>query len=117
MIPQLTEESNIPRNKHWIAYLGAMGLTFLVYGAAILGNGGVVGTEWILNTDIIDPRIADLLGMHWVAWAVVIAGILGTLTTLTGFWLAASRALYGGAKQKQLPPILQIINRHGQPGL
>ncbi len=115
MIPQLTEESNIPRNKHWIAYLGAMGLTFLVYGAAILGNGGVVGTEWILNTDIIDPRIADLLGMHWVAWAVVIAGILGTLTTLTGFWLAASRALYGGAKQKQLPPILQIINRHGQP--
>ncbi|NLC11875.1 MAG: APC family permease [Firmicutes bacterium] len=115
MIPQLSEEANFPRNQHWKAYLGAMAITFIVYGAAIIGNAGVVGTEWILNTDIIDPRIADLLGMHWAAWTVVIAGILGTVTTLTGFWLAASRSLLGGSLQKQLPAVLQKINSQGQP--
>ncbi len=115
MVPQLAEESNIPRNKHWKAYLGAMALTFIVYGAAIMGNVGVVGTEWILQTDIIDPRVADILGMHWAAWAVVVAGILGTVTTLTGFWLAASRCLLGGSIQKQLPAPLVKINRYGQP--
>lgn len=115
LIPQLSEEANFPRKDQWKAYLGAIGLTFLIYGLAIIANAGIVSTEWIINTDIVDPRVADLVGKHWLAILVVIVGILGTVTTLSGFWLSASRCLYGAAQQRQLSPIFTKINKDGQP--
>lgn len=115
LIPQLSEEANFPRKDQWKAYLGAIGITFLIYGLAIIGNGGIVSTEWIINTDIVDPRVADLIGKHWLAIFVVIVGILGTVTTLSGFWLSASRCLYGAAQQRQLSTIFTRINKDGQP--
>lgn len=115
LIPQLSEEANFPRKHQWKAYLGAIGLTFLIYGFAIISNGGIVSAEWIANTDIVDPRVADLVGKHWLAVIVVIVGILGTVTTLSGFWLSASRCLYGAAQQKQLSPIFTKLNKEGQP--
>lgn len=115
LIPQLSEEANFPREDQWKAYLGAIGLTLLVYGLAILGNGGIVSNEWIAKIDIVDPRVADLIGKHWLAVLLVIAGILGTVTTLSGFWMSASRALYGAAQQRQLSPIFTRLNDNGQP--
>ncbi|NBI07095.1 APC family permease [Senegalia massiliensis] len=115
LIPQLSEEANFPRKHQWKAYLGAIGLTFLIYGFAIIGNGGIVSVEWISNIDIVDPRVADLVGKHWLAVIVVIVGILGTVTTLSGFWLSASRALYGAAQQRQLSSIFTRLNKDGQP--
>lgn len=115
LIPQLTEEANYPRKDQWKAYAGAIGLTFLIYGLAILGNGGIVSPEWISKADIVDPKVADLIGKHYLAVLVVIAGILGTITTLSGFWLSASRCLYGAAKQRQLSPAFEKLNKHGQP--
>lgn len=115
LIPQLSEEANFPRKHQWKAYLGAIGLTFLIYGFAIISNGGIVSLQWIANTDIVDPRVADLVGKHWLAVIVVIVGILGTVTTLSGFWLSASRCLYGAAQQKQLSPVFTKLNKEGQP--
>lgn len=115
LIPQLSEEANFPRKDQWKAYLGAIGFTFLIYGLAIIANAGIVSTEWIINIDIVDPRVADLVGKHWLAILVVIVGILGTVTTLSGFWLSASRCLYGAAQQRQLSPIFTKINKDGQP--
>ena len=37
------------------------------------------------------------------------------LTTLSGFWLSASRTLYGAAKQRQFPIVFAKINKNGQP--
>lgn len=115
LIPQLSEEANFPRKDQWKAYIGAIGLTFLVYGLAIIANGGIVSADWIANIDIVDPRVADVVGKHWLAIIVVIVGILGTVTTLSGFWLSASRCLYGAAQQRQLSPIFTKINKEGQP--
>lgn len=115
LIPQLSEEANFPRKDQWKAYIGAIGLTFLIYGLAIISNGGIVSAEWIANIDIVDPRVADLVGKHWLAVLVVVVGILGTVTTLSGFWLSASRCLYGAAQQRQLSPIFTKINKDGQP--
>lgn len=115
LIPQLSEEANFPRKDQWKAYIGAIGITFLIYGLAIISNGGIVSAEWIANIDIVDPRVADLVGKHWLAVMVVIVGILGTVTTLSGFWLSASRCLYGAAQQRQLSPIFTKINKDGQP--
>ena len=115
MIPQLSEEANFPRKSQWKAYLGSVLLTFLVYGLAILSNGGIVTREWIMNTDIIDPRVADIIGKHYLAVIIVVVGILGTITTLTRFWLSAARTLYGASEQRQLPKLFMKLNKNGQP--
>jgi len=115
MIPQLSEEANFPRKDQWKAYLGAIGITLVIYAFAIIGNGGIVSTEWILKTDIVDPRVADLIGKHYLAIIIVIIGFLGTVTTLSGFWLSAARNLFGAAKQNQLPHMFKKLNKSGQP--
>ncbi len=115
LIPQLSEEANYERKDQWKAYIGAISVTFLVYGVAILANGGIVNTKWIAETDIVDPRVADLIGKHYLAILIVTVGILGTITTLTGFWLSAARNLFGAAKQRQLPKALSKLNKNGQP--
>ena len=46
---------------------------------------------------------------------IVVMGIITCITTLSGFWLSASRTLYGGAKQGQFSKTFTAINRHGQP--
>ena len=115
MIPQLVEESNIPKKKLLIAFISSMFLTFLIYGLAIIAVGGIVSSEWMQQTDIVDPRVADMLGMHWLGLVIVGMGIITCITTLSGFWLSASRTLYGGAKQGQFSKTFTAINRHGQP--
>lgn len=115
LIPQLSEEANFPRKSHWKAYMGAALLTFIVYGLAIISNGGIVSLDWIAATDIIDPRVADLIGQHYLALLIVVVGILGTVTTLSGFWLAAARTLFGASRQRQLPKAISKLNNSGQP--
>ena len=115
MIPQLIEESNVPKKKIIWAFLGSMLATFMVYGMAIIAVGGIVSTEWILNTDIVDPRVADMIGMHWLGLVIVIMGIITCITTLTGFWLSAARTVYGAACQRQFSPIFTVVNKYGQP--
>ncbi|WZL72161.1 APC family permease [Clostridiaceae bacterium 35-E11] len=115
LIPQLAEETNFPKNKLWIGFVGSLGLTVLVYGLAVIGCGGIVTTDWVLQTDIVDPRVADILGMHWLGVTIVIMGSLTCLTTLSGFWLSASRTLYGASNQRQLTTMFTSINKLGQP--
>lgn len=115
MIPQLVEESKIPKKKLLIAFLSSMFLTFLIYGLAIVAVGGIVSNEWMAQTDIVDPRVADMLGLHWLGIVIVIMGIITCITTLSGFWLSASRTLYGGAKQRQFSQIFTRVNKNGQP--
>jgi len=115
MIPQLSEEANFPRKDQWKAYMWSTLLTFVVYGLAVVANAGIVSLDWIAKVDIVDPRVADLIGQHYLAALLVTVGILGTLTTLTGFWLAAARTLYGAAEQRQLPGFLTKLNKQGQP--
>ena len=115
LIPQLSEEANFPKKDLWKAFVGSIGCTVLIYGLAIIAVGGVVGNEWIDQTDIVDPRVADLLGMHWLAMIIVIMGALTCITTLSSFWLSASRILYGAAKQHQMTSKFVKLNQHGQP--
>lgn len=115
LIPQLAEEANFPVKKLWKTFIISLGLTLLVYGLAVFGVGGIVTTEWVLETDIVDPRVADLIGMHWLGMAIVIMGTLTCITTLSGFWLSASRTIYGAARQRQLTSKFVSINKHGQP--
>lgn len=115
LIPQLVEESNFSKKKIILGFLGSMLCTFLVYGLAIVGVGGIVSSEWISKTDIVDPRVADMLGMHWLGLVIVIMGAITCVTTLSGFWLAASRTIFGAAIQKQIPKGLSKINKYGQP--
>ena len=68
-----------------------------------------------MNTDIVDPRVADILGMHWLGVLIVIMGAGTCLTTLSGFWLSASRTLLGAARQRQFPMVFARINKNGQP--
>ncbi len=115
LIPQLSEEANFPKKNLWKAFVGSIGCTVLIYGLAIVAVGGVVGNEWIDNTDIVDPRVADLLNMHWLGLIIVIMGALTCITTLSSFWLSASRILLGAAKQHQMTPKFMKLNKHGQP--
>lgn len=115
LIPQLVEESNFPRKKIIWGFLGSILCTFLVYGLAVIAVGGIVSNEWIAETDIVDPRVADLLGMHWLALIIIIMGAVTCITTLSGFWLAASRTIFGAAQQGQVSRKLAVLNKHGQP--
>ena len=102
LIPQLSEEAKFPKKDLWKAFVGSLGCTVLIYGMAVVGVGGIVTTDWIVNTDIVDPRVADLIGMHWLGVVIVVMGALTCITTLSSFWLSASRILYGAAKQHQM---------------
>lgn len=115
LVPQLAEESNFPRKNLWKAFVGSLACTTLIYGMAIIGVAGIVSNEWVAETDIVDPRVADIIGMHWLALAIVIMGILTCLTTLSSFWLSASRILYGAAQQHQLTQKFIKLNKYGQP--
>lgn len=115
LIPQLSEESNFPKKKLWIAFVGSLFCTVLIYGLAVVGVGGIVTNEWIANTDIVDPRVADIIGMHWLGVVIVVMGTLTCLTTLSSFWLCASRTLYGASKQRQFTPFFSALNKAGQP--
>lgn len=117
LIPQLSEEADFPKEKLGIAFVASLGLTTLIYGMAIIGVGGIVTQEWILNTDIVDPRVADIVGMHWLGVTIVVMGAGTCLTTLSGFWVAASRTLFGAAEQRQFTKRLTAINKNGQPYL
>lgn len=115
LIPQLVEESNFSKKKIILGFVGSMLCTFLVYGLAIVGVAGIVSNDWIAKADIVDPRVADMIGMHWLALVIVIMGAITCVTTLSGFWLAASRTIFGAAVQRQVPKKLAEINRWGQP--
>jgi amino acid transporter len=117
MIPQLSEETNFPHKDLWKAFVGSLFFTFLIYGTAIVAVGGIVDLDWIAATDIVDPRVADLLNLHWLGVVIVVMGALTCLTTLTGFWASASRTIFGAANQGQLTRRFSRLNEHGQPGL
>lgn len=115
LIPQLSEEAKFPKKDIWKAFVGALGCTVLVYGLAVVAIGGIVSLDWIDEVSIVDPKVADLLGMHWLGIIIVIMGVLTCITTLSSFWLSASRILYGASKQHQLTPKFAKLNKHGQP--
>lgn len=115
MIPALAEESNFPRKKLIWAFMGAIGLTILIYGLAIIGVGGIFNREEVMNMDIVDPRAADAIGMHWLGVLIVIMGAGTCITTLSSFWLSGSRTLYGAANQGQFSGIFSKLNKNGQP--
>ncbi|MDO4478212.1 MAG: APC family permease [Lachnospiraceae bacterium] len=117
LIPQLSEESNFPKKKLWMAFVGSLGLTILIYGLAVFGVGGIISQDWVLQTDIVDPRVADMIDLHWLGVIIVIMGTGTCLTTLSGFWMCASRTLFGAAKQGQFTMKLAKLNKHGQPVL
>lgn len=115
MIPALAEEANFPKKKLYLAFLGALGLTVLIYGMAIIGVGGIFTREEVINLDIVDPRAADRIGMHWLGIVIVVMGAGTCLTTLSSFWLSASRTLYGAANQGQFTSVFSKLNKNGQP--
>lgn len=115
LIPQLSEEANFPKKDLWKAFLGSLGCTLLIYGMAIIGVSGIVSNEWIADTNIVDPKVADIIGLHWLAILIVVMGIATCLTTLSSFWLSASRVLYGAAKQGQVTKKFMKLNKNGQP--
>jgi APA family basic amino acid/polyamine antiporter len=115
LVPQLAEEANFPRKNLWKAFLGSLACTTLIYCMAIIGVSGIVSNEWVAETDIVDPRVADIIGMHWLGLVIVIMGALTCLTTLSSFWLSASRILYGAAQQHQLTQRFTTLNKNGQP--
>ena len=115
LIPQLSEEANFPKKDLWKAFVGSLACTILIYGLAVVAVGGIVSNEWIAETDIVDPRVADIIGMHWLGLIIVIMGSLTCITTLSSFWLSASRILYGAAKQHQMTRRFEKLNKYGQP--
>lgn len=115
LIPQLSEEANFPKKDIWKAFVGALGCTVLIYGLAVIAVGGIVSLEWVDSVSIVDPKVADLLGMHWLGIIIVVMGVLTCITTLSSFWLSASRILYGAAKQHQFTSRFAKLNKHGQP--
>lgn len=115
LVPQLAEESNFPRKDLWKAFVGSLACTTLIYGMAIIGVSGIVSNEWVAETDIVDPRVADIIGMHWLGVVIVVMGTLTCLTTLSSFWLSASRILYGASQQHQFTKKFIKLNKHGQP--
>lgn len=115
LIPHLSEETNFPRKKMIWAFVGSLFLTVLIYGMAVVGVGGIVSRQWVLKTDIVDPRVADIVDLHWLGVIIVIMGIGTCLTTLSGFWLSASRTLMGASTQRQFPMVFAKINKNGQP--
>ena len=117
LIPQLSEEANFPKKDLWKAFVLSLACTVLVYGLAVVAVGGIVSLEWVAETDIVDPRVADLIGLHGLGYVIVIMGILTCITTISSFWLSASRILYGAAKQHQMTKRLCVLNKNGQPQL
>jgi len=117
LIPQMSEESDFPKKDLWKAFLGSLGLTILIYGLAVFGVGGIISQEWVLQTDIVDPRVADMIDLHWLGIIIVLMGTGTCLTTLSGFWICASRTLFGAAEQGQFTKKLTKLNKHGQPQL
>ena len=92
-----------------------MFLTFLIHGLAIIAVGGIVTDEWMQQTDIVDPRVADMLGMHWLGLVIVVMGIGTRIKQPCRILAQRLPELYGGAKQGQFSKTFASLTGYGQP--
>lgn len=115
LIPQLSEEANFPKKDIWKAFVGSLGCTVLVYGLAVVAISGIVSLDWIDGVDIVDLMLQIILECLAGNCDCNNGSSQHCITTLSSFWLSASRILYGAAKQHQLTPRFAKLNQHGQP--
>jgi len=123
-IPQAAEESGVKMkpNQLGIAILVSIVMGALFYVLIILALGMSVSPEqlgvMLQNKDVMPTaeifRVA--FGYEWAMQLVLFAALLGLLSTLNGFYIAASRLLFSMARGGLLPHwFAKVHDTHGTP--
>lgn len=117
VIPQVAEEVKIP--------FRAIGRILLL--SILLAMGWYVAVQWTVSITLDDSALATaelptadaMSAVYRSAWAgrvLVIAGLMGILTSWNAFFVGGSRLLFAMARAGMLPPVFARLHpRHESP--
>ena len=117
IVPQLVEESTVPRKKQFSIMWASVGITGVFYILVCLANAGMRPTSWILEQTVSDSTIAAETYGRWLEVLILVAALATIVTSLNAFFIATSRVIFGLARARVLPPSLAHINRYDVPDL
>jgi len=117
IIPQMAEESSVPRKRLFWVMFGSVAITGVFYIMVSLANAGMRPTSWILEQTVSDSTIASEAYGRWLEVLILVAAIATIVTSLNAFFIATSRVIFGLARARVLPPALSRVNRYDVPDL
>ncbi|MDY0404991.1 amino acid permease [Virgibacillus sp. 179-BFC.A HS] len=108
VIPQATEEINLPQKNIGYLLILSVILAVLWYVAIIFGVSRVLGPAEIAESNLVtaDAMKKAFGGSDIMANILLLGGIGGILTSWIGFYVGGSRALYAMARTGMLPKSL-----------
>ncbi|WP_339061295.1 APC family permease [Tepidibacillus marianensis] len=111
VIPQASEEINLPYKMIGKVLLFSVILTVVWYILVILGVARALTPEKMDSSSLVtaDAMVAIFHG-SWAGKLLVVAGIGGIITSWNAFYVGGSRAIYAMAKAKMLPEFLGYLH-------
>ncbi|TFJ94211.1 APC family permease [Lentibacillus salicampi] len=108
VIPQASEEIDLPRKKIGQLLIAAVVLAVLWYVAVIFGVSRVLGPAELNQSNLVtaDAMAKAFGGSQAMGNLLVLGGIGGILTSWLGFYVGGSRAIYALARAGMLPKSL-----------
>lgn len=117
-IPQAAEEAGVKMNSRQlgVAILSAIAMGVAFYVVIILALGFSVSNE-TLTEIVADPDqlpmaavLRESFGVEWAAQLVLVAAMLGILSTLNGIFMAATRLLFALGRGGLLPHGFAVLH-------
>jgi amino acid transporter len=117
VIPQAAEEMNIPLKKISKILIISIIMAAIWYIAMIFGLGMSAPEDVRLAADIPVPdALAYVMGHPAFGKIMIIAALLGIITSWNGFIIGGSRVLFAMARAKMLPEIFGKVHpKYGTP--
>lgn len=106
VIPQASEEMNIPLKQIGFMVLFAIGLGALWYICMIVGVGFAVPDGVLVDSSIpLADAASKVFGTPIIGYLLIVAGIGGILTSWNAMVVGATRIIFGMARAKMLPSV------------
>jgi amino acid transporter len=117
VIPQAAEEMNIPLKNISKILIISICMAAVWYIAMIFGLGMSAPEEVRLAADIPVPDALAYVMGHWAFGKImIIAALLGIVTSWNGFIIGGSRVLFAMARAKMIPEIFGKVHpKYGTP--
>lgn len=112
VIPQASEEINLPRKKIGQLLVFSVILAVVWYLAMIIGVSMIMNPGELAASNLVtaDAMAKAFGGSQMMANILVLGGIGGILTSWIGFYVGGSRAIYALAKAGMLPKSLSDLH-------
>ena len=116
VIPQASEEMDIPLRQIGWMVIFAITLGAVWYIAIIIGVGFAVPASSLADSTVpLADAASTVFGSNIAGYILIIAGIGGIITSWNAMFVGATRILFAMARAHMLPEIFARTNKNGMP--